>query len=186
MLIGIVAKLRNGALLKYRELYGLSQPQAARLAGVSAGSWNAVECMRFKDATLGVVTAIAATIDATVEDIFPQEVRHLNLGLERSIFREQEVQMLCARKAFYLPDETGEVDPAVGADIIRSVLKSLTFLEREVLKKRFGIDGPSLTLAEIGKHFGATVERVRMLEAKALRKLADGPRRKMLESLRNG
>jgi RNA polymerase primary sigma factor len=55
---------------------------------------------------------------------------------------------------------------------MQDVLNSLTEREHEVLAMRFGLtDGESHTLEEVGKHFGVTRERVRQIEAKALRKL---------------
>jgi RNA polymerase primary sigma factor len=55
---------------------------------------------------------------------------------------------------------------------IRGALQILNEREREVLELRFGlVDGQYHTLEEVGKHFGVTRERIRQIEAKALRKL---------------
>lgn len=55
---------------------------------------------------------------------------------------------------------------------IEDVLSGLTKREREVLELRFGLrDGKSYTLEEVGQRFGVTRERIRQIEAKALRKL---------------
>ncbi|HRX04205.1 MAG TPA: sigma-70 family RNA polymerase sigma factor, partial [Anaerolineae bacterium] len=55
---------------------------------------------------------------------------------------------------------------------MQDILGQLTQREREVLEMRFGLaDGTSHTLEEVGQHFGVTRERIRQIEAKALRKL---------------
>lgn len=57
-------------------------------------------------------------------------------------------------------------------DGIREILATLSGREREVLEYRFGLeDGYPRTLEEVGRFFGVTRERVRQVEAKALRKL---------------
>ncbi len=64
---------------------------------------------------------------------------------------------------------------------IRSALGVLSEREREVLELRFGlIDGQDHTLEEVGKHFGVTRERIRQIEAKALRKLRHPTRSRQL------
>ncbi len=64
---------------------------------------------------------------------------------------------------------------------IRSALGVLSDREREVLELRFGlIDGQDHTLEEVGKHFGVTRERIRQIEAKALRKLRHPTRSRQL------
>ena len=63
-------------------------------------------------------------------------------------------------------------DRWVGYQITAEPLDALTTREREVLKMRFGLeDGQSHTLEEVGQAFGVTRERIRQIEAKALRKL---------------
>jgi RNA polymerase primary sigma factor len=76
-----------------------------------------------------------------------------------------------------LPDGTAE-SPAIGAaqemlrGRINKVLKTLSYREREIIKLRYGLgDGYSYTLEEVGHIFKVTRERIRQIEAKAVRKL---------------
>ncbi len=62
------------------------------------------------------------------------------------------------------------------------MLDSLTERERKVLQLRFGLDdGRSRTLEEVGKEFHVTRERIRQIEAKALRKLRHPSRSRKLK-----
>ena len=62
------------------------------------------------------------------------------------------------------------------------VLETLTTREKRVLELRFGLeDGRSRTLEEVGQHFGVTRERIRQIEAKALRKLRHPSRSRKLK-----
>ncbi len=65
---------------------------------------------------------------------------------------------------------------------IEQVLKTLTYREREIIKLRYGIgDGYTYTLEEVGRIFKVTRERVRQVEAKALRKLQHPVRSRKLQ-----
>jgi RNA polymerase primary sigma factor len=67
-------------------------------------------------------------------------------------------------------------------DRIDHVLKTLTYREREIIKLRYGIgDGYTYTLEEVGRIFKVTRERVRQVEAKAIRKLQHPVRSRRLE-----
>jgi len=67
-------------------------------------------------------------------------------------------------------------------DRIDHVLKTLTYREREIIKLRYGIgDGYTYTLEEVGRIFKVTRERVRQVEAKAIRKLQHPVRSRKLE-----
>jgi len=91
----------------------------------------------------------------------------------------------------FIPDE-GASEPSEAASFtllkeqLMDVLSSLTPREEKVLKLRFGIeDGRTRTLEEVGKEFNVTRERIRQIEAKALRKLRHPSRSKKLKDFLN-
>lgn len=65
---------------------------------------------------------------------------------------------------------------------IASVLKMLNERERNVIKAFYGIDGPELTLEEIGVKYGLTRERVRQIKEKAIRRLRSNTKNKILKA----
>jgi RNA polymerase primary sigma factor len=87
----------------------------------------------------------------------------------------------------FIPDESqlSPVDQAskqLLKDHLDEVLGTLTEREAKVLKLRFGLEGTKqMTLEEVGRVFGVTRERIRQIEAKALRKLKHPSRRKKLQ-----
>ncbi len=87
----------------------------------------------------------------------------------------------------FIEDEKAESPVSTAAsemlkDRIEAVLKTLTYREREIIKLRYGIgDGYTYTLEEVGKIFKVTRERVRQVEAKAIRKLQHPVRARKLE-----
>ena len=68
-------------------------------------------------------------------------------------------------------------------DRLESLLKTLTYREREIIRLRYGLtDGYTYTLEEVGRIFRVTRERVRQIEAKAVKKLQHPVRSKQLET----
>ncbi len=91
----------------------------------------------------------------------------------------------------FIPDEDAS-EPSEAASFtllkeqLTSVLSTLTPREEKVLRLRFGIeDGRTRTLEEVGKEFNVTRERIRQIEAKALRKLRHPSRSKKLRDFLN-
>lgn len=103
------------------------------------------------------------------------------LSLETPIGEEEDSHL-----ADFIEDQEA-VSPAEAAsnmilrEKIEESLNKLTPRERDVLKMRFGLDdGYSRTLEEVGRHFKVTRERIRQIEAKALKKLRHPSRSKKL------
>ena len=91
----------------------------------------------------------------------------------------------------FIPDEdASEPSEAASFSLLKEqlmeVLETLTPREKKVLELRFGIDdGRTRTLEEVGKEFNVTRERIRQIEAKALRKLRHPSRSKKLRDFLN-
>ncbi len=120
--------------------------------------------------------------------ISPEKVREIvkvsqePVSLETPIGEEEDSHL-----GDFLEDQ-GALAPAEAAshqllkEQVEDVLDSLSLRERRVLQLRFGLDdGRSRTLEEVGKEFGVTRERIRQIEAKALRKLRHPSRSKKLK-----
>ena len=93
----------------------------------------------------------------------------------------------------FIEDETAEIagrappTQEMLKDKIEQVLKTLTYREREIIKLRYGLgDGYTYTLEEVGRIFKVTRERVRQIEAKAVRKLQHPVRTRKLEGFLPG
>ncbi len=92
----------------------------------------------------------------------------------------------------FIEDDSAEAPTDTAAqdmlrDRIEAVLKTLTYREREIIKLRYGLgDGYTYTLEEVGRIFKVTRERVRQVEAKALRKLQHPVRSRKLEGFLDG
>ena len=92
----------------------------------------------------------------------------------------------------FIEDEAAENPVEIATqDMLREridqVLRTLTYREREIIKLRYGIgDGYTYTLEEVGRIFKVTRERVRQVEAKALRKLQHPVRSRRLEGFLDG
>ncbi|HQE18897.1 MAG TPA: RNA polymerase sigma factor RpoD [Aggregatilineales bacterium] len=80
-----------------------------------------------------------------------------------------------------VPGPVEKADKQLLKEQVKDLLNGLSDREREVLEMRFGLkDGQDHTLEEVGKHFGVTRERIRQIEAKALRKLRHPTRSRQL------
>ena len=130
---------------------------------------------------------IAAAMEIPVERVREiQKVAQEPVSLETPIGEEEDSHL-----GDFIEDEDAPA-PAEAASYIllkeqlESVLDTLTPREEKVLRLRFGLDdGRSRTLEEVGQEFGVTRERIRQIEAKALRKLKHPSRSRKLRDFMN-
>jgi RNA polymerase primary sigma factor len=116
---------------------------------------------------------LAKAMDMSVERVREiQRMAQEPASLESPVGEEEDSSL-----GDFVADETAEApgkaaDRAMVAQQINLALKSLTPREEKVIRLRFGLDdGRPRTLEEVGRDFGVTRERVRQIEAKAIRKL---------------
>ena len=129
----------------------------------------------------------AEEIAAKMEGITPETVREIQkialepVSLETPIGEEDDSHLgdFIEDKDAMSPDQYA--NDQLLKDEINMVLEGLTEREEKVLRLRFGLyDGKTRTLEEVGKEFNVTRERIRQIEAKALRKLKHPSRSKRL------
>ncbi len=115
-----------------------------------------------------------------VEEI--RRIAQLPVSLETPIGEEEDSQLGDFIEDRDLPSPEEAAAGHLLHEQIDEMLDALSEREREVLHYRFGLeDGRSYTLEEVGKRFGVTRERIRQIEAKALRKLRHPSRSKKLK-----
>lgn len=129
----------------------------------------------------------AEEIAEKMENITPDKVREIQkialepVSLETPIGEEDDSHLgdFIEDKDAMSPDQYA--NNQLLKDEINNVLQGLTEREEKVLRLRFGLyDGRTRTLEEVGKEFNVTRERIRQIEAKALRKLKHPTRSKRL------
>ena len=130
---------------------------------------------------------IAAEMNMSVEKVREiLKIAQEPVSLETPIGEEEDSHL-----GDFIPDEdASEPSEAASFTLLKEqlveVLSTLTPREEQVLKLRFGIeDGRTRTLEEVGKQFHVTRERIRQIEAKALRKLRHPSRSKKLKDFLN-
>ena len=130
---------------------------------------------------------IAAEMNMPVEKVRDiLKIAQEPVSLETPIGEEEDSHL-----GDFIPDEdASEPSEAASFSLLKEqlmeVLDTLTPREKKVLELRFGIvDGRTRTLEEVGKEFNVTRERIRQIEAKALRKLRHPSRSKKLRDFLN-
>ena len=189
--LGIKHQLFNNEVRKRRVERGLTQKELSNNCGIGESTIGHIETLR-KYPTMKQAKSIAQALSSTVEELFPkwiEEFKHKKTSVVTEHFVSERI--LEHPELKMLPAEAGNIDEvidSVDAEImsvkIDSVLNTLKPREKKVLELRFGLkDEKTHTYEEVGKEFGVTRERIRQIEAKALRKLKHPVRKKELEGL---
>jgi len=145
--------LRNEVAIAAREKLGMSQRALATAAGVRVEVVGCIERMQLASVSDADITKLAAFYCVEVEELAPTALREQKASLRQQLVREI------------------------------AALDTLTFREREILKLRYGLnDGEAFTLREVGRIFRINPERVRQIEARAIRNLQNPERNKKLSA----
>ena len=184
--------VRNNLLLSAIEAQGYtSVAEFERACGLGLGRINNLVAMRdapilqsgefSQNAKLVMEVLGAAPTDLWTEQQLTIKLK-TNSG-ERDIDADI-VQHLLEQKSRtdYLPSPEDSLLAAETSAIVQQVLGTISPREKDILQERFEKD---LTLEEVGNHHGVSRERIRSIEAKALRKLRDPTRSTILKELFN-
>ena len=150
-----------------------------KLEEITLASWSKVQTYGREPSPEEIAKEMGITVDK-VREI--QKIAQEPVSLETPIGEEEDSHL-----GDFIPDDDVPAPAEAAAfsmlkEQLVEVLDTLTDREQKVLKLRFGLDdGRSRTLEEVGKEFDVTRERIRQIEAKALRKLRHPSRSKKLK-----
>lgn len=175
----ITITVRNNRMLEQMQLLGFESAAALhRASGVSMGTIG--EFLRFKRAPIKrneqwsvSLLKIAECLRCLPEDLFPPV--HFRKPLEKSSaeFKTDAAdinQISASLRSMALPaDEKMMIVESKQA--LEGLMHGLSPREERVLRMRFGLDGREYTLEEIARPWGLTRDRIRQIEANAIRKL---------------
>lgn len=182
--VGIHLRAFNWQLWRARRRLGYTQHQLAEAVGISLHRITQFETLkRWPRTNEAVDLALALNIDECV--LFPDALRERCANVPASVRFSVPLSALPAREEPALleaPDMLeSPLNDALGVSLA-AVLEELSPREQKVLRLRFGLNrGEPHSLRETGKVFGVTPERIRQMEAKALRKLRHPSRSKKLK-----
>ncbi len=185
MKISLAVKAKNHFLAQFLAENNMNQSELAEQIGITPSVIG--DILNFKWIPTSrraplTTKKIEKFFNMPIEDIIPPELtQEAAAELSKSYLIEKEVDItyLPSLNSLQIPYEEDFKDPLLHGTIVK-VLDSLTPREAQVLKGRFGIDTDEKTLDELGKEMNIHRERVRQIEAKALRKLKHPSRLRIL------
>ncbi len=182
--VGIHLRAFNWHLWKARTRLGYTQQQLADLAGVGIHKVSQFETLKLWPKP-NEADELASILGVDGYVLFPDALRERCANVPASVRFSVPLAALPAPEDPALleaPDMLeGPLNDALRVSLA-AVVGTLNPREQEVLRLRFGLDGGEAhTLGEIGKAFGLSTERIRQMEAKALRKLRHPSRSKKLK-----
>ena len=126
---------------------------------------------------------IAEEMDISADKVSEiKKIAQESVSLDTPIGEEEDSSLGDFIEDTKTPEPSSTVSKNLLKEQLDSVLDTLTDREKRILELRFGIeDGRPRTLEEVGKEFGVTRERIRQIEAKALRKLRHPSRSKKIK-----
>jgi len=192
MKIGVNIHVFNANLRKARRKHGMTQKDLAVAVGVSVAKIQAIEQMRYPGSDFTFVRELLLTIADILDEeynllfppdyLFALQENYFPKQRKLSFYQDIDILSLPQSSSLGLPEsilETQEMENA-----IQATLKQLHRREREILMYRFGFGCDRHTLQEAADKFSISRERIRQMEAIALRRLRNPRNRKILDEWR--
>lgn len=191
--LGVKHSAFNWKMRHAREKLGLTQKDLGQMIGVNQATITEIETFkRFPEE--GLAFKICEALNQDVEKVFPDYMSEFII--KKSTFSTEHIiteQLLPSIvDTLALPDGLEPVEEKIDQEIlkkkVRSLLENLTDREAKIIKMRFGLEEDfkvedfngiknlktppnGSTYEEVGEKFGVSMERIRQIEAKALRKM---------------
>lgn len=175
----VTITIKNGPMKRLMELNGFnSASELSRACGVHSSTIGGYLCLRKKAMNHDgewspAIIKISAVLKCLPQEMFPPQ--HIKYALEKntssSYMNIQDVNLITnsLRTAALPADEV--IMKREASEAINSVLSELPEIQRDILSRRFGLNGPEQTLEEVANFYGITRERVRQREANAIRQI---------------
>lgn len=182
MKIRAILRLRNNSMIAAREKLKFSQFHVAELCFCSVSLIGRLERLDYpRDYDDLKIEEIARVLMINPDEVMPCELANRTIQSKYEVIRDIDTERLLAytsarRQRLLLPSPEVIMETKEQAEQINESLECLSYREREIIKLRFGLgDGFTYTLTEVGRIFRVSRERLRMVEARALRKLRSHP-----------
>lgn len=186
------ARVKNGYLVGAREKLGLTLKEAGRKIGISDNTLCMYENMRTypSEKSQNKICDFYRSQGEFMleEEVFPKELRETKIGgkhVTEGEIPKSKLISLSTVSHKELPCVESEpqniFDGQELIDVMEGALETLGYRERELIKLRFGFGGEHpYTLVQAARKFKVSIERIRQMEGKALRKLQHPVRSKEL------
>ena len=175
--VGIQHRIFNNEVRKRRIELGLTQLQLGQLVEMGSQTIGHIESFK-KYPTRDEGERIAEALGTTPQQLFPQWLELFKPKRTTFTTEHQADERILAytNSPMMITDGMENFECTLEKEIIgkkiHEVLNTITDREKKILSLRFGLEGDTpMTLEEVGAMFGVTRERIREIEAKALRKL---------------
>lgn len=177
----VTVRVRNNRLKERREALGMTQPQFAAAAQVSLTAYRELEALRRSPLLQGdrcwrwrdIALQLARFHCVEPEELFPRAVLAVQVPVaSRRVNGDDLFPLLSAHQERLLEGPEAEHDRADLHDAVKRALGRLPPRDARVLCLRFGLeDGEERTREEVGVVLDVTQERIRQIEARAMRRL---------------
>lgn len=161
--------------------FDLNQSEVGQLISMRVSPWGAGGDLRLVPSRLVEITGIGA------DELFPERLYQRAMlgrapGPLTSVVGIDRLLTMSAAKMLTVPalDDTDETLAEDKRAVVAAAVATLTPREQLVIEERFGLIGEERTLGQVGELMGVSKERVRQVEAKALRKLRQPSRQRRI------